>query len=54
MVESEVTWYGMDYSDFDAICDVCSIAFDVINVDAFVLDVEGCGTYCIYGIELVE
>lgn len=49
--ESEATWYDMDYSDFDIVRDICSLAFDVVNVDASVPDIDGYDTYCIYGIE---
>lgn len=49
--ESEVTWYDMGYSDFDIVRDICSLAFDVVNVDASVPEVDGYNTYYIYGIE---
>lgn len=49
--ESEATWYDMDYSDFDIVRDICSLAFDVVNVDASVPDIDGYNTYWIYGIE---
>ena len=49
--ESEATWYDMDYSDFDIVRDICSLAFDVVNVDASVPNIDGYNTYYIYGIQ---
>lgn len=49
--ESEATWYDMDYSDFDIVRDICSLAFDVVNIDASVPNIDGYNAYCIYGIE---
>lgn len=49
--ESESTWYDMSYSDFDIIRDICSIAFDVVNLDVSVSGVDGYNVYRIYGIE---
>ena len=52
--ESESTWYPMDYSDFDVVRDICSIAFETIAIDASMPDIDGYNTYRIYGIESVE
>lgn len=49
--ESEATWYDMDYSDFDIVRDICSLAFDVVNIDASMPNIDGYNAYCIYGIE---
>lgn len=48
--DSSSTWYAMDYSNFDIIRDICSVAFDVVNIDASVSDIDGFDVYRIYGI----
>lgn len=48
--DSISTWYAMDYSDFDIICDVCGAAFDVANIDASMSDINGFDVYRVYGI----
>ena len=48
--DSISTWYAMDYSNFDIIRDICSVAFDVANIDASVSDIDGFDVYRITGI----